>query len=178
MRACVNLGCSDDLIPNWVNVDQSRPDVVPDGISFIEADLANAWPFPDSSVDELRAYDVFEHVENESFRADKGAIWCMNEAHRVLKPDGILDLIVPCLPGSAPFVDPTHVQRWCADWRYYFDRRWDNPRGERGRLGKAYRITALFRTVGGKSGPDWDPIAYALDAPDRRKLFLRLQAVK
>jgi len=110
-----------------------------------------------------------------------GLIHFMNEAHRVLQPGGILELIVPCYPGEAAFCDPTHAwPLWTASTRYYFDVRWNHPRGERGRLGPtmAQGITALFKTVGGRSGPDWMPIQYAEDAPERRKLFLLLEAVK
>lgn len=167
----LNLGCSDDLKPGYVNVDVAPPaDQV--------ADLRFCWPWEDSSVEEIFAHDVFEHIDNAQFQGQRGIIWCLNEAHRVLRPGGKLDLVVPCLPGSAPWVDPSHVQVWTADTRYYFDERWNHARGERGRLGPAYGITALFRTVGGRSGTDWRPIQYAADAPDRHKLMLILEAVK
>lgn len=107
-----------------------------------------------------------------------GMVFFMNQCHRVLKPGGRLELIVPCYPGIAVWADPTHAAVWTSDTRFYFDERWNNPQGERGRLGPAYGITALFRTVGGRSGVDWTPISYAPDAPERRKLFLVLEAVK
>lgn len=168
----LNLGCSDTKVPGFLGVDL-------DPQAACVADLRFRWPFPDSSVEEIRAWDVFEHIDNDEFRGNRGIIWCMNEAHRVLKPGGILDLKVPCLPGSAPWVDPTHVNVWTADTRYYFDERWNHPRGERGRLGPAYGITALFRTLPtGRSGIDWKPIQYAPDAPDRHKVMVILEAVK
>lgn len=117
-------------------------------------------------------------LHNVQLQYYNGMIHFMNEAHRVLKPGGRMELIVPCYPGIAPWCDPTHASVWTSDTKYYFDERWNNPQGERGRLGPAYGITALFRTVGGRSGPDWTPIAYAPDAPERRKLFLVLEAVK
>jgi hypothetical protein len=170
-RMKLNLGANDHRVSGFLSVDIAPPaDVV--------ADLSERWPWEDSTVDEILAKDVFEHIENYQFRWNKGAIWCMNEAHRVLKPSGKLEIIVPCLPGIAPYVDPTHVQIWISDWRYYFDERWNNPQGERGRLGPGMGITALFRTVGGRSGPDWTPIQYAPDAPERRKIMVLLEAVK
>jgi predicted SAM-dependent methyltransferase len=168
----LNLGSSDDRKPGYISVDIAPPaDVV--------CDLRERWPWVDSSVDEIYAHDVFEHIDNDQFRGNKGIIWCLNEAHRVLKPGGLLDLYVPCLPGDAPWVDPTHVSVWTASTRYYFDERWNHQRGERGRLGPNMGITALFRTLPqGRSGKDWDPVQYAPDAPTRHKLMVILEAVK
>jgi SAM-dependent methyltransferase len=167
----LNLGCSDDHRPGHVNIDLAPP-------ADIIMDLRRPWAIDDSTIEEILAHDVFEHLDNQVWPGQKGIIWAMNEAHRVLKPGGRLDLVVPCLPGIAPWVDPTHVSVWTADLRYYFDERWNHSSGERGRLGPAYGITALFRTIGGRSGPDWTPIQYAKDAPERRKIMVLLEAVK
>lgn len=114
-----------------------------------------------------------------------GMIHFLNEAHRILRPGAVMELIVPCYwrdAGEAAFCDPTHGWPvWTSSTRYYFDERWNNDSGERGRLGPtmAQGITALFRTLPESgSGVDWHPIKYAPDAPERRKLFLMLQAVK
>ncbi len=191
-----NLGCSDDLREGFINVDGYVPisfEHLIDVHGYVEGsnnraescgmifewwNLKDPWKICNDSADYIVAKDVFEHIDNDQYRGQRGIIWCMNEAHRCLKPGGLLELTVPCLPGSAPWVDPTHVSVWTADLRYYFCEEWNNPQGERGRLGPAYGITALFRTVGGRSGKDWKPIQYARDAPDRSKLFLILEAVK
>jgi SAM-dependent methyltransferase len=205
----LNLGCSDEQRAGYVGVDVVAPAWATEenfkladlsGIEFVTLLTGSQrvalydprpWPWPDSSVDEIVAHDVFEHVWNIKYPGQLGIVWCMNEAHRILKPGGLLDLWVPCLPGVTPFCDPTHVQVWTADHRYYSDERWNNPQGERGRLGPAYGITALFQTLAwldpiknaqkhDKKRPfwDWNPIQYAADAPDRYKLFLKLEAVK
>lgn len=195
----LHLGCNDTILTGWLNVDICEPppgatalnyrrvDLRPQtALQRVRPDMQNGgweateqrWPWDDNTITEIRAWDVFEHIDGPGYEGNKGIIWCLNEAHRVLVPGGKLDLRVPCLPGEAPFVDPTHCQVWTASHRFYFDERWNNQEGERGRLGPAYGITALFRTVGGHSGPDWKPIAYAADAPERRKLMLILEAVK
>jgi hypothetical protein len=192
----LNLGASDDRKEGFVSVDIAPPaDVI--------ADLRHEWPWETSSVDEIYAKDIAEHLGSgyrlkKRFRAVAGTAWntaesvledvelepyngmifFMNQCHRILKPGGQLELIVPCYPGITPWCDPTHASVWTSDTRYYFDERWNHPGGERGRLGPSYGITALFRTAGGRSGVGWTPISYAQDAPERRKLFLVLEAVK
>lgn len=158
----LNLGCSDHVKPGFIGVDIAPP-------ADIVADLRNQWPFEDSSVDEIYAHDVLEHLPQ---------IWGMNEAHRVLKPGGKLDLAVPAValgdgrinPGA--FCDPTHISWWSPDTIYYFDERWNNPKGERGRLGPAYGITALFRAK------LWELKEYGQAHERRSKLYGILEAVK
>lgn len=134
----LNLGCSDDHKPGYVNVDCAPPaDVV--------ADLREHWPWPDGVASEILAFDVFEHLPD--------IIHTLNEAHRVLAPGGRLHFKVPhvsMLDGhvnAGAFCDPTHRSFWHEDLRYYFCEPWNNRQGERGRLGPAYGITALFREI-------------------------------
>lgn len=132
----------------------------------------------ESSVYEIYAKDVFEHIDNEKFRGNRGKIWVLNEAYRVLKPDGILEFLVPAVsltdgrvnPGA--FADPTHVSFWTYDDRYYFCEQWNNQQGERGRLGPAYGIKAVFREV------LWRIEEYGSGYERRSKLHAILQAIK
>ena len=196
----LHLGCSDDFKPGYLNVDVCEPPAWATEDNFKRVDLRNGsvwregqaawipfkdwrggwmWPWEDSTVEEIIAHDVFEHIEQlPNYSGNAGMIWTFNESWRILKPGGILDLVVPCWPGIAPFCDPTHKVVYTQDTRYYFDERWNNPQGERGRLGAAYGIRAVFKTLPGtKSGVDWRPVNYA-PGTDRHKLFLRLEAVK
>src|SRR5579862_666956 len=123
-----------------------------------------------SSVEDIIAHDVFEHLPSK--------IFTLNEAHRVLQANGTLDLWVPCVylsdgrvnPGA--FADPTHTTFWTMDDRYYFCEEGNHPRGERGRLGPAYGITALFRPL------HWELYEYGEGAERRSKVRALLQAVK
>lgn len=167
----LNLGCSDDHRAGYVNVDVAPP-------ADLIADLRWPWPWEDSSVDEIYAHDVFEHLFSAQFPLVPPKIWAMNEAHRVLRPGAILDLAVPAValsegrvnPGA--FADPTHVSFWTMDDRYYFCEEWNHAGGERGRLGPAYGITALFRLR------SWELREYGSGAERRSKIWARLEALK
>ena len=101
----LNLGCSNQLLSGYQNVDICLP---ADKI----ADLSKYWPWDDNSVDEIRAYDIIEHLPNK--------IHTVNEAWRVLKPGGIFDIIVPTTDGRGAFQDPQHISFWNLNsFQYY-----------------------------------------------------------
>ena len=175
----LNLGCSDDLKPGYVNVDNFAKRLDHERWdSYQQVHLNQPWPWEDSSVDEIYAHDVFEHISPQDWTPSIAPkIWCMNESWRVLKPGGLLDLAVPCVmlsdgrvnPGA--FADPTHQSYWTLDDRYYFGEEWNTPRDERGRFGVAYGITALFRGA-------WILRDYGDEHGRRSKIFAKLEAVK
>lgn len=81
----------------------------------IITDLNNDFPFDDSSVGVIRAYDIFEHLRDP--------IHTMKEVYRVLAPGGILFCQVPSTDGRGAFQDPTHVSFWNENsFLYYTDR--------------------------------------------------------
>lgn len=125
----LNLGCCDRAIPGFLGVDICPPaDVV--------ADLRQSWPWPDSSVDEVRASDVFEHLPDR--------IHTMNELWRVLKPGGRATIEVPSASkGAGAFQDPTHVSYWTMNNFQYFE----HGSFARQRFAKQYGISASFRVV-------------------------------
>lgn len=125
----LNLGCCDRQIPGFIGVDIAPP---ADQI----ADLSQPWPWPDSSVDEVRAHDVFEHLPSR--------IHTMNELHRVLRPGARATIEVPSATKGAGFAqDPTHVTPYCMNSFQYFEA----GSFANNRLAKAYGIKAAFRIV-------------------------------
>jgi SAM-dependent methyltransferase len=122
----LNLGCSDAHLSGFLNVDRCAPaDVI--------ADLAeNRWPWETSSVAEIKAWDIFEHLPSKMIS--------MNEAHRILKPGGVLDLVVPTTDGRGAFQDPTHQTFWTPNDLFYFSSFYAEWR----RFHVAYGITANF----------------------------------
>ena len=126
----LNLGASDRAFPGFLSVDIVPPaDVI--------ADLSQAWPWPDSTVDEILAFDVFEHISSKRHS--------MNELWRVLRPGGKATIEVPTIRGAGACCDPTHVSFWSAgDFEYYEK---GNFARERFRASAYYGVKADFRIV-------------------------------
>lgn len=80
-------------------------------------DLDGPWPFEDSSVGVIRAFDILEHLRDP--------IHSMKEAARVLAPGGWLLAQVPSTDGRGAFQDPTHRSFWNENsWLYYTNAKW------------------------------------------------------
>jgi SAM-dependent methyltransferase len=129
----LNLGCNDRVIPGFVGVD-----IAPGpGVDEL-ADLTRPWPWQDSSIDEVRAYDVFEHLPDKR--------QTMNELWRVLKPGGIAHIQVPhATDGDGGHCDPTHCSYWTtSDFEYYHP---GIAERERFRQSSYYAIKADFKVV-------------------------------
>jgi len=126
----LNLGANDRAFPGFRSVD-----IVPPADEI--ADLTQAWPWPDSSVEAVLALDVFEHLPSKRHT--------MNELWRVLQPGGMATVEVPTLPGVGACCDPTHVSLWSAgDFEYYEK---GNFARERCRGSSYYGVKADFRIV-------------------------------
>ena len=128
----LNLGCNDRRIPGFVGVDICPPaDVI--------ADLTQPWPWVDSSVAEVVAYDVFEHLPDKR--------QTMNELWRVLRPGGVARIQVPhATDGDGGHCDPTHCSYWTtSDFEYYVK---GLPERERFRGSRYYGVRADFEVLG------------------------------
>jgi glycosyltransferase involved in cell wall biosynthesis len=147
----LNLGCCDAPIPGFVNVDL----IAGTGIDQV-ADLRHPWPWPDSSIDYIRAWDVVEHLPDK--------IFTMNEMYRVLVPGGSAEISVPTTDGPGAFQDPTHVSFWNRRSFLYYEAA--NPYRER--FAAHYGIRARFKTVSERTDR-------SVDGP---RLTIVLQAVK
>jgi hypothetical protein len=128
-RVKLNLGSADRSFPGFLSVDIVPP-------ADIIVDLSQPWPWEDSSVEEVKALDVIEHIENR--------IHFMNEMHRALKPGGRAEIEVPNATKGAGFAqDPTHKSAWCMNSFQYFE---DGSYAHR-RLAANYGITARFKIL-------------------------------
>ena len=127
----LNLCCSDGHLPTvqgWVNVDR-----VPPADEIV--DLDGPWPWPESSADEIRAYDAIEHLCDP--------IATMNRAWFVLKSGGRFDIKVPTTDGPGAWQDPTHKSFWNRNSFLYFT----DGVAEWMRFRATYGILARFRVI-------------------------------
>jgi hypothetical protein len=156
----LNLGSCDRGFAGFLSVDLCPP---ADQI----ADLSKPWPWEDSTVEEVRAHDVFEHIgdcDHVLTRCEKckdacdlfirhssGRIHVMNELHRVLKPGARATVEVPSAAHGGGFAcDPTHVTPWCLSTFAYFEK----GHAAHTRFAKSYGITAAFKVISLIETPD------------------------
>lgn len=82
---------------------------LPKEVNYLKVDIQGLLPLESNSVDTISGYDFIEHLSRGPTIESNHFIKFMNEAYRVLKPNGVLFLVTPAFPSSAAFQDPTHV---------------------------------------------------------------------
>lgn len=163
----LNLGAADRHVDGFLSVDIAQS---ADGLVDQIVNLEGLWPWPDSSVDEVIAYDVCEHIGDCDHitslclkcvmicampevrrpcrvRHPLGRIHFMNELHRVLLPGSRATIETPdAAKGAGYYQDPTHKTPWTRNSFQYYGA---GPGGEfaHGRLSKSYGITAKFKLI-------------------------------
>jgi SAM-dependent methyltransferase len=153
----VNLGSGDDLKKDYLNVDIFPFDDEENNPNFFCMDLREPWTWAlNNMADYILAKDIIEHLPDK--------IHTMNEAHRVLKSGGIMEIHVPTTDGRGAFQDPTHVSFWNRHSFWYFEK--GNPYRER--FAASYGITAVFKVVS----------EHVQETQDGPKLIIILEAVK
>lgn len=86
MRKLVNLGCGYRYHPDWTNIN-----FISTGEGVIAHNLKQGIPFPDESFDVVYHSHVLEHFPKSEAEA------FIKECYRVLRPQGILRVVVPDL---------------------------------------------------------------------------------
>ena len=94
----IDLGCGKQKQIPWATGVDAYPF---EGVEVV-TDLEQGLPFEDNQVDQVYAVHFLEHVKN--------LLPLMDDIHRVLKPDGILHLMVPHSCSGNAVADPTHVR--------------------------------------------------------------------
>lgn len=93
----INLGSGHKRIDGFVNLDDD-PLCNPDYLIDLDNELL---PFPDNSVDEVRAHHILEHI-GDNF------IPLIQDIYRVCKHNALIDIKVPHHQHEFYFADPTH----------------------------------------------------------------------
>jgi hypothetical protein len=160
----LNLGAANRHIDGYLCVDIAPPECAFCGPKDDrQVNLNVAWPWDTSSVGEVLALDLCEHIRDEFPRLDSngnpwlgwpdtvrlsdsrsGRIWFMNELHRVLTPGGRATIETPnAAKGVGYYQDPTHCSPYCLSTFKYFEA----GAFAHTRLAKAYGITAAFKVI-------------------------------
>lgn len=103
----LDLGGRFERIEGALSVDLKDADIV--------CNLNDRWPFEESSIGVIRAFDIIEHLINP--------IHVMSEMHRVLIPGGYAFIEVPSTDGRGAFQDPLHVSFWNSNSFWYYTRK-------------------------------------------------------
>ena len=111
----LNLGCGFRKVDGFINIDK-RELVKPE----LLADIEDGFPmYADSSVDEVRAFDILEHIVPDK------VVFVLSEIHRILKSEGVFHFFIPSTDGRGAFQDPTHRSYWNINsWLYYCAPTW------------------------------------------------------
>lgn len=92
----LNAGCGRDIRAGYINMDKAKLE----GVDIIHNLDVYPYPFPDNFFDEIFCQNVLEHL------IDVGKT--MEEFYRILKPNGILKLIIPHYNHPDAYMDFTH----------------------------------------------------------------------
>lgn len=96
----LSLGCGKEEELGWIGID-----IIDYGHNFVMDITCQNLPYHDNDVGYIKCYNLLEHIERKHWRH------LFNECHRVLRPDGILEIITPDAAKSIELAmqDPTHV---------------------------------------------------------------------
>src|SRR5262249_31201111 len=112
----LNLGGGERRLPGYFSLDcvaVTRPDILAD----LNEPLTE---LPDDCVDAIYARHTLEHVTR--------LMELLQELHRVTRPDGRIEIIVPHFSNPFGYSDPTHVRFFGLYSFYYFCAAEDQPR--------------------------------------------------
>ena len=97
----LNVGCGRRFHADWVNVD-----LMPVNESVQPCDISKGLPFDDNQFDAVYHSHVLEHFEQDAGRS------LLRECLRVLKPGGVVRVVVPDLEQIASLYLQKHQQAW------------------------------------------------------------------
>ena len=131
----LNLGSGGKKLPGWVNVD-SQPMEDPDIVVDLSQDI---WPWRESSVDEVFASHVLEHIGP----VPQGFFHFMREVYRVCKPGAGITFVLPHPSHDIYLNDPTHVHPVMPGTLAMFSKKYSDTLALKGQ-----RLTPFWKYLG------------------------------
>ncbi|NLI14430.1 class I SAM-dependent methyltransferase [Pelotomaculum propionicicum] len=107
-KKILDLGCGPNKIPGAIGVDL-RPGPNVDVVHDLDI---YPWPFKDNEFDLICASHIMEHLED--------VVRAVEEIHRITRPGGVAQVLVPHFSCSDFFTDPTHKHAFSSRSFDYF----------------------------------------------------------
>ncbi len=148
MSIKLDIGCSTHKLPGYFGVDLELGKDVD-----IVADL-HAMPFDSNSIDEVHSRHTLEHVDDPH--------QCLRELYRIIKPSGVIKIIVPHYSNHAYWADMTHKRPFSVRSFEYFDLEHSRAAGFPIYIPEINLKTVSARLV------YWPPRIYSLKSPLKR----------
>ena len=145
MALKLNLGCGENHVNGYVNVDQhGAPDVRFNLEEF-------PWPWDDNSAEEVLMVHVLEHLGQTA----ESYLKIIQEIYRICAPMAQIRIIVPHHRHEYFYSDPTHVRPITTQGMMLFcqriNRKWIDEGSSNSPLGIYYNVD--FEIVGAKLTP-------------------------
>lgn len=117
----VDLACGDNKKEGYFGVDAVQTDA-----ADMVWDLNQyPWPFEDESIEQLHAAHYIEHIAMGYTAQGQDTLFAFfDECYRVLKPSGVLTIIVPNARCNRAWQDPTHRRFIVAETFLYMAQWW------------------------------------------------------
>lgn len=161
----LNLGCGDDYIEGFVNVD-----LYSDRADF-KYDIAKL-PYGDNEVDEIRAYHVIEHFDYMQAQD------VVREWHRVLKPNGKIKIETPdFLESCREFVNSNEDERWKL-YGHFFSTAWINAGLIHKFLYSEHEMKGLLNKIGFRDINRVNADSGYVHLHANKQIFLNVEAIK
>lgn len=131
----LNLGSGNKKYSEFINIDDD-PNTNPDYLINLD-DINIHLPFKDSSVDEIKAHHILEHIGD-------GYIPLLKEIYRICKNGALIDVLVPHHQHDIFYDDPTHKRPITVSGMYLFSKKFNiqdiERKGSSSTLGLKYDI--------------------------------------
>lgn len=121
----LDIGCGKNKREGFIGVDQFNipgVDLLLNVVERYDAGHFKAWPWPDSTVEEVNCTHFIEHLTN--FNGKWERVHFFNELYRVMKPGAKCTLIFPHWSSNRYYGDPTHCEPFSEMGFYYLSRTW------------------------------------------------------